>query len=156
MILALALGPVALAGTRCQIEQPADARQRLEVWGRELAGARGPVTAHATRHVAIVQARGGAVLEALLLVTLQETGAPARPDLSQRRPRWVRCTGGGQGRTVGGRPVALRRKNGCAFLPRVTMCWRRSMAMGGLLVQGKVRGRGSPSPRELIKYHPEI
>ena len=88
----LAVGPVAWAGPRCQVEQSADARLRLAVWGRELAGAKGLITARSTRHAAIVQTRGGAVLEALFLVALQEAGAPARPGASLSRPRWVRCT----------------------------------------------------------------
>ena len=88
----LAVGPVAWAGPRCQIERSADARLRLEVWGRELAGAKGLITARSTRHAAIVQTRGGAVLDALFLVTLQDAGDPARPGASLSRPQWVRCT----------------------------------------------------------------
>jgi hypothetical protein len=88
----LAVGPVAWAGPRCQAERSADAWLRLEVWGRELAGAKGAVTARAARHAAIVQTRGGAVLDALFLVTLQDAGDPARSGASWSRPRWVRCT----------------------------------------------------------------
>ena len=73
----LAVGPVAWAGPRCQVERSTDARLRLAVWGRELAGAKGLITARSTRHAAIVQTRGGAVLDALFLVTLQEAGNPA-------------------------------------------------------------------------------
>jgi len=35
----------------------------------------------------MVQARGGAVLDALFLVTLQEIGAPVRPGVSPSRPQ---------------------------------------------------------------------
>jgi hypothetical protein len=90
--LALALGPVALAGTRCRIERPADARLRLEVWGRELAGAGGAVAAHSVRRVAWVADRRGVVPEALFLVAVRDAGAPARPGASSSRPQWVRCT----------------------------------------------------------------
>ena len=92
LILALVVGPVAWAGPRCQIVPVADARLRLEVWGRELAGAKGAVVAHAARRVAWVADRQGVVLEALFLVTVQEAGAPAWPGTSSSRPRWVRCT----------------------------------------------------------------
>jgi hypothetical protein len=92
LALWLAVGPVALAGPSCQVERSADAIQRLEVLGRELAGAKGAVTARAARHAAIVQTRGGAVLDALFLVTLQDAGDPARSGASLSRPRWVRCT----------------------------------------------------------------
>ena len=67
----------------------ADVRLRLEVWGRERAGARGTVAAHSARRVAWVTDRQGTVIEALFLVTLQAAGAPGqRPG----RPQWVRCT----------------------------------------------------------------
>ena len=92
LALALAVRPVAWAGPSCQVERSADAIQRLEVLGRELAGAKGLITARSTRHAAIVQTRGGAVLEALFLVALQEAGAPARPGARLSRPQWVRCT----------------------------------------------------------------
>ena len=88
----LAVGPVAWAGPRCQVERSTDARLRLAVWGRELAGAKGLITARSTRHAAMVQTRGGAVLDALFLVTLQDAGDPARSGASPRRPQWVRCT----------------------------------------------------------------
>ena len=72
LALALAVGP------SCQVERSADAFHRLEVLGRELAGAKGLITARFTRHAALVQTRGGAVLEALFLLTLQDAGAPTR------------------------------------------------------------------------------
>jgi hypothetical protein len=50
------------------------------------------ITARSTRHVALVQTRGGAVLEALFLVTLQDAGDPARSGANLIRPQWVRCT----------------------------------------------------------------
>ena len=92
LALALAVGPVAWAGPSCQVERSAEAFHRLEVLGRELAGAKGLITARSTRHAAIVQTRGGAVLDALFLVTLQDAGDPARSGASLSRPRWVRCT----------------------------------------------------------------
>ena len=86
--LALTLGSVAWAGSRCQIVPATDARLRLEVWGREWAGAKGAVAAHSARRVAWLADRQGTVIEALFLVTLQEAGAPGqRPG----RPQWVRC-----------------------------------------------------------------
>jgi hypothetical protein len=94
LILALVSWPVALAGTRCQIERPADAHLRLDVWGRELAGAKGRIAAHSARRVAWLADRQGVVIEALFLVTVQDAGAPARSGGSPRRPRWVRCTDG--------------------------------------------------------------
>ena len=90
LAVTLAQGSVAWAGSRCQIVPVADARLRLEVWGRELVGARGAVAAHAARRVAWVADRQGVVLEALFLVTVQDAGPPARP--SANRPQWVRCT----------------------------------------------------------------
>jgi hypothetical protein len=94
LILALLLtaGPATGAPPRCQVVSATEARLRLDVWGRELAGAKGAVTARAARHAAIVQTRGGTVLEALFLVALQETGDPARSGASLSRPQWVRCT----------------------------------------------------------------
>ena len=86
----LAAGPAPGAPPRCQIVPVADARLRLEVWGRELVGARGAVAAHSARRVAWVADRQGVVLEALFLVTVQDAGPPARP--SANRPQWVRCT----------------------------------------------------------------
>ena len=53
LALALAVGPVAWAGPSCQVERSADAFHRLEVWGRELAGAKGLIAARSTRHVAM-------------------------------------------------------------------------------------------------------
>jgi hypothetical protein len=91
LALWLAVGPVAWAGPRCQVERSADARLRLAVWGGELAGAKGSITARATRQAAMVQTRGGAVLDALFLVTLQDAGDPARPGANLSRPQWVRC-----------------------------------------------------------------
>ena len=89
--LALTLGPVAWAGSRCQIVPATDARLRLEIWGRELAGAKGAVAAHSARRVAWLADRQGTVIEALFLVTLHG-GAPGRPGANLNRPQWVRCT----------------------------------------------------------------
>ena len=91
LALWLAAGPATGAPPRCQIERPADARHRLEVWGRELAGAKGRIAAHSARRVAWVADRQGTVLEALFLITVQDA-APARPGACVNRPRWVRCT----------------------------------------------------------------
>ena len=91
LALALALGSVAWAGSRCQIVPATDARLRLEVWGREWAGAKGAVAAHSARRVAWLADRQGVVIEALFLVTLQG-GAPGRLDQRPCRPQWVRCT----------------------------------------------------------------
>ena len=91
LALWLAAGPATGAPPRCQIERPADARHRLEVWGRELAGARGAAVAHSARRVAWVADRQGTVIEALFLVTLQEV-APGRFAERPGRPQWVRCT----------------------------------------------------------------
>ena len=90
LALLLAAGPAPGAPPRCQIVPVADARLRLEVWGRELVGARGAVAAHSARRVAWVADRQGVVLEALFLVTVQDAGPPARP--SANRPQWVCCT----------------------------------------------------------------
>ena len=91
LALLLAAGPATGAPPRCQAVLAADARLRLEVWGRELAGAKGLITARSTRHAAMVQTRGGAVLDALFLVTLQDAGDPARPGANLSRPQWVGC-----------------------------------------------------------------
>ena len=90
LALWLAAGPATGAPPRCQIERPADARHRLEVWGRELAGARGAAVAHSARRVAWVADRRGVVLETLFLVTLTTGGRPS----GNGRPQWVRCTRG--------------------------------------------------------------
>ena len=101
LAIALALLLVAWPATggppQCRIAPAAEARLRLEVWGRELAGAKGAVAAHSARHVAWVAGRRGTVLEALFLVTLTTGGN--RSD--EGRPRWVRCRGGISG---GGTP----------------------------------------------------
>lgn len=76
---------------RCQAVPAADARLRLELWGRELAGAKGRIAAHAARRVAWVADRQGTVLEVLFLVVLQEARAPAGPGANWSRPQWVRC-----------------------------------------------------------------
>ncbi len=89
--LALALGSVAWAGSHCQLVPATDARLRLEVWGREWAGAKGAVAAHSARRVAWLADCQGTVIEALFLVTLQG-GAPGRLDQRPCRPQWVRCT----------------------------------------------------------------
>lgn len=91
--LALALGSVAWAGSHCQLVPATDARLRLDIWGRELAGAKGAIAAHSARRVAWLADRQGTVIEALFLVTLQG-GAPGRPGASSSRPQWVRCTRG--------------------------------------------------------------
>ena len=91
LAVTLAQGSVAWAGSRCQIVPAADARLRLEVWGRELAGARGAVAAHSARRVAWVADRQGTVIEALFLVTLQAAVAPGRLDQRPPRPQWVHC-----------------------------------------------------------------
>ena len=87
----LAAGPAPGAPPRCQIVPVADARLRLEVWGRELVGARGAVAAHSARRVAWVADRQGTVIEALFLVTLQAAVAPGRLDQRPPRPQWVHC-----------------------------------------------------------------
>ena len=92
--LTLMVGSVAWAGSRCQIVPATDARLRLDIWGRELAGAKGAVAAHSARRVAWLADRQGTVIEALLLVTLQAAGTPGRPGASSSRPQWVRCTRG--------------------------------------------------------------
>ena len=92
LALLLAVGPATGAPPQCWIAPAAEARLRLEVWGRELAGAKGTVTAHSVRRVAWVADRQGTVLEALFLVTVQEAGAPCWLDQRLRRPQWVRCT----------------------------------------------------------------
>jgi hypothetical protein len=61
-----AVGPVAFAEARCQIEPTAAALQRLEVWGKEGAGATGAIVAHSSRHLAGVTDRSGTVWEALM------------------------------------------------------------------------------------------
>ena len=91
LAVTLAQGSVAWAGSRSQIAPAAEAQLRLDLWGRELAGATGTVAAHSTRRVAWVADRQGVVLEALFLITLQDA-APARPGTSANRPQWVRCT----------------------------------------------------------------
>ena len=92
LALWLAVGPATGAPPQCRIAPVAEARLRLDLWGRELAGATGTVAAHSTRRVAWVADRQGVVLEALFLVTMQDAGAPARPGPSLSRPQWVRCT----------------------------------------------------------------
>ncbi|MDG4551746.1 MAG: hypothetical protein P9G45_15205 [Candidatus Contendobacter sp.] len=92
LVLGLAAGPAPGIPPRCQVVPAADARLRLEVWGRELAGAKGAVAAHSARRVAWVADRQGVVIEALFLVTLQAAGASGRPGASVSRPQWVRCT----------------------------------------------------------------
>ena len=91
LALWLAVPPATRAPPRCREAPAAEALCRLAVWGREWAKAKGPVAARSARRVAWVADRGGTVLEALFLVTLQEA-APARPGASANRPQWVRCT----------------------------------------------------------------
>ena len=69
----------------------ADALRRLAVWGREWAGARGPVTARASRRVAVLAVGDGAVREALVLMALDDAHGPV--ETPYRRPRWVPCVG---------------------------------------------------------------
>ena len=88
--------PLALAAPpRCQRGAAADARLRLEVWGRGLAGAKSTVAAQAARRVAWVADRWSTVVKALFPVTPQEAGAPGWPGASANRLRWVRCAGDG-------------------------------------------------------------
>ncbi|MBK8536660.1 MAG: hypothetical protein IPL59_16955 [Candidatus Competibacteraceae bacterium] len=94
MIGAWAVGPVAFAEARCRIESTAAALQRLEVWGKEWAGAQGAVAAHSSRHVAWVADRSGTVLEALILVTVQNTDRRSGLTADYRRPQWIHCSGG--------------------------------------------------------------
>lgn len=93
LVLLLALGPAPGMPPHCQAVPAADARLRLEIWGRVLAGTRGAVVAHSARRVAWVADRQGTVIEALFLVTLQEV-APGRLTERPPRPQWVRCTRG--------------------------------------------------------------
>lgn len=88
LALWLAAGPATGGPPQCRIAPAADARLRLEVWGRELAGAKGRIAAHSARRVAWVADRQGTVIAALFLVTLQEAGAPGQ---RLDRPQWVRC-----------------------------------------------------------------
>jgi len=92
LALLLTAGPATGAPPRCQAVPAAEARLRLDIWGRELAGAKGVVAAYSVRRVAWVADRQGAVLEALFLVTLQTAGNPAWPGMNGNRPQWVRCT----------------------------------------------------------------
>ena len=85
-------GRVGRGGLSNRIE-PAAALQRLEVWGKEWAGAQGAVAAHSSRHVAWVADRNGTVLDALFLVTLH-TGNLIHPSGHNHRPQWVHCSGG--------------------------------------------------------------
>ena len=88
LALGLAVGPALGGPPRCAIMPAADVHLRLDIWGRELAGARGAVAAHSTRRVAWLADRQGTVLEALFLVTLRAAGASGqRPG----RPQWVHC-----------------------------------------------------------------
>ena len=93
LALWLAVGPATGAPPQCRIAPAAEARLRLDLWGRELAGATGRIAAHSARRVAWVADRQGTVIEALFLVTLQN-GAPGRLDQRPPRPQWVRCTRG--------------------------------------------------------------
>ena len=96
-VLALAASSATGAPPRCQAVSAADARLLLEVWGRELAGAKGLVAAHSSRQVAWVADRHGTALEALFLVTLHEARGSSPNSLAGanlRGPHWIRCTGG--------------------------------------------------------------
>jgi hypothetical protein len=92
LALWLAVGPATGAPPQCRIAPTAEARLRLDLWGRELAGVEGRIVAHSARRVAWVADRQGTVLEALFLVTVQEAGNPARRGPNWNRPQWVRCT----------------------------------------------------------------
>lgn len=61
----LATLPTTGAPPICREVSAADALRRLEVWGREWTGARGAITARASRRVAVLAGGDGAVLEAL-------------------------------------------------------------------------------------------
>ena len=87
----LAVGPATGGPPQCRIAPAAEARLRLDLWGRALAGATGRIAAHSARRIAWLADRQGTVLEALFLITVQDA-APARPGACVNRPRWVRCT----------------------------------------------------------------
>jgi hypothetical protein len=89
LALLLASGPAPGAPPRCQIVPAADARLRLEVGGRELAGAKGAVAAHSVRRVAGVADRRGVMIEALFLVALQKAGASGWPGASVKQNQTV-------------------------------------------------------------------
>ena len=110
LALWLAAGPATGGPPQCRIAPAADARLRLEVWGRELAGARGAAVAHSARRVAWVADRQGTVIEALFLVTLQAAGAPGQRSGPAPRPPAV-----GALHAVGNRFMALKRnpRPGC-------------------------------------------
>ena len=92
LALWLAVGPATGGPPQCRIAPAAEARLRLDLWGRALAGATGRIAAHSARRVAWVADRQGTVLEALFLITLQAADAPAQSGASANRPQWVRCT----------------------------------------------------------------
>ena len=110
LTLWLAVPPATGMPPRCREVPAADARLRLEAWGREWAGAKGPVAARSARRVAWVADRGGTVLEALFLANLDEargpngrgTAASEPVGTPPRRPRWVLCAGEGSERPRGG------------------------------------------------------
>ena len=110
LALGRAAGPAPGIPLHCQVMPAADARLRLEVWGRERAGASGAVAAHSARRVAWVADRQGTVIEALFLVTLQEAGAPGQRSGPAPRPPAV-----GALHAVGNRFMALKRnlRPGC-------------------------------------------
>lgn len=87
----LATLPATGAPPRCREVPAADALRRLAVWGREWAGARGPIIARAGRRVAVLAGRDGAMLEALFWVALDAARGPAktppRPALGVVRQR---------------------------------------------------------------------
>jgi hypothetical protein len=85
LALLLAVGPVTGAPPRCREVPAADARRRLAVGGREWAGARGPITARASRRGAVLAGGDGAVLEALVLMALDDAHGPV--ETPPRRPR---------------------------------------------------------------------
>jgi hypothetical protein len=99
-VLLLAVGSATGAPPRCREVPAADALRRLAVWGREWAAGRGPIIARASRRVAVLTGRDGAMLEALFLVALDEARGPAGSP--PRRPRWVLCAGAGTGIPRGG------------------------------------------------------
>lgn len=50
--------------------------------------------AHSSRHPAWVTDRNGTVLEALLLVTVQDANHRTRRTVHYHRPQWIHCSGG--------------------------------------------------------------
>lgn len=89
LALWLAVAPATGAPPRCREVPAADALRRLAVWGREWTAGRGPITARASRRVAVLAGRDGTVLEALFLVALDEARGPVGSPPS--RPQYSNC-----------------------------------------------------------------